>query len=182
VFRPNTLIQYHGGGYDGCVFEYNFAFIDADGEFHDIWHSGCMGIDSLEELQGKYEERPDWLEFTDVTSEEELNRYADRECTHSVMLLARWFEAEVPAVVFRPKCHDCGRRFNAVEARGVNEHGVGGIEIRYADLICPDCDSANSCSACGEYYGPGYVFVNTRNYTHACAYCAERDGGESNGD
>ena len=40
----NVLVQYQGGGYDGCFWEWNFFFIDKDEKFHDIFSSGREGI------------------------------------------------------------------------------------------------------------------------------------------
>ena len=47
--KKNVLVQYDGGGYDGCIWEWNYFYIDTDGGFHDIASSGTGGIDNLKE-------------------------------------------------------------------------------------------------------------------------------------
>ena len=41
------LVQYQGGGYDGCFWEWNFFYLDGD-KFHDIYSSGRAGITTKE--------------------------------------------------------------------------------------------------------------------------------------
>ena len=62
----NTLVQYKGGGYDGCFWEWNFCYFDKDGVWHDIFSSGRRGCDSLVKIQQHikrniHREFPSWL-------------------------------------------------------------------------------------------------------------------------
>jgi hypothetical protein len=41
--RPNTIVQYKGGGYDGCIWEFNYAYVDSQRRFHCIVASGSRG-------------------------------------------------------------------------------------------------------------------------------------------
>ena len=34
--KPNTIVQYKGGGYDGCFWEHNYDYFDGEGHFHCI--------------------------------------------------------------------------------------------------------------------------------------------------
>ena len=39
----DTIVQYKGGGYDGCFWEWNYAYYDRNGVFHSLYHSGRSG-------------------------------------------------------------------------------------------------------------------------------------------
>ena len=58
MFKRNSLIQYKGGGYDGCFWEWNYAWFDARGHFHDIYSSGYKGCDTLDEVEGSVCQSP----------------------------------------------------------------------------------------------------------------------------
>lgn len=47
----NLLVQYKGGSYDGCHWEWNYFLFDSVGVFYDIASSGCNGIDNEEEAR-----------------------------------------------------------------------------------------------------------------------------------
>ena len=49
--RPNTIVQYKGGGYDGCIWEWNYAYLDSQGEFHCIVATGYRGCRTFGELR-----------------------------------------------------------------------------------------------------------------------------------
>jgi hypothetical protein len=42
--KNNTIYQYKGGGYVGCLWEWNFCLIDNQGKLRDILSSGYKGI------------------------------------------------------------------------------------------------------------------------------------------
>ena len=47
------LVQYQGGGYDGCFWEWNYCIVDdtkTPTEFENIAASGRDGINNLEEF------------------------------------------------------------------------------------------------------------------------------------
>jgi hypothetical protein len=177
VFKPNTLIQYKGGGYDGCFWEYNYAFIDEDGNFHDVFSSGYRGCKTFEKLQHLYAGEPNEFQFTDMTSEQERDTFADQEAVPAVVGIAKWFEKNGIDFTFAPKCDCCGERFAATEGHGDKYKCVGGIEIVAQKVVCSTCHEAHSCSNCNEYYGPDHTFSSTKHYSHACEYCTEKDGG-----
>lgn len=49
----NLLIQYKGGGYDGCFWEWNFAYYDDNKQFHDIHSSGRYGISDPDAMEAR---------------------------------------------------------------------------------------------------------------------------------
>ena len=44
--KRNCLYQYQGGGYDGCIWEWNFFLMNNKGKFIDLFSSGFAGIDT----------------------------------------------------------------------------------------------------------------------------------------
>lgn len=48
--KPNTIVQYKGGGYDGCFWEQNYAYFDGEGNFHNIVATGRNGCETEEAM------------------------------------------------------------------------------------------------------------------------------------
>lgn len=139
-FKPNTLIAYHGGGYDGCIWEWNWAYIDDHGTFHSIYHSGLFGCETLEKLERQYQGNPKHFQFTDMGDEAARDRFADEESVTAVGLCSKWFaDNGHPDYVLRPKCDKCERRFPAVQGHGSAARCVGGVEMAYSRIVCDDC-------------------------------------------
>ena len=46
----NALTAYKGGGYDGCIWEWNYAYIDKQGRFRCLAATGVGGCRTREEL------------------------------------------------------------------------------------------------------------------------------------
>jgi len=55
-FPKNVLVCYQGGGYDGCYWEWNFFYFNADREFVDIHSSGRDGITDPDDAYQRYRE------------------------------------------------------------------------------------------------------------------------------
>jgi len=137
MFPNSCLIQYQGGGYDGCIYELNYAYIDADGEFHNIASTGYKGCDTLGKLQDTYSRRPDDFDIYPLPAEAE--RFSDQAPISHLLGIARWFWDNGPSIVFQAKCDECGERCNVLEEQGDSPHGIGGIMQEYQHILCPDC-------------------------------------------
>ena len=179
-------MEYQGGGYDGCFWEWNYAFIDSRGVFHDIFSSGRSGCKTLEALQGymadadKNPSRHGNSYGTyRVTSKIALRRFADSAPVDRLVGVARWFTKNQAAlrVAFEPKCSACGHRFNVLGGSPEGLCGEGGIVLSHRDIVCEDCHSQHSCPDCNEYYGPEYKGWQDAEHPHngrVCEYCAKR--------
>lgn len=157
--KPNTLVQYQGGGYDGCVWEWNFFFIDKDGVFHDVFSSGTAGITTREQAEellasGK-DKRGDFFvcDLTDAKAIMEFNK----ECNPvNVRDVLRWFSKEPDyGIDFFAVCSACdGHIFMNDEEPSLEDwHGCGGIMSTADKLICSECRINGHCGFCGDYYG-----------------------------
>jgi hypothetical protein len=168
--KQKTLIAYKGGGYDGCSWEWNYAYVDEHGEYHDIFSSGYRGCPTAAEFLDTDWSKGDVV-VTDTTSAEELQEFVDTECVRGVLTCATWFAENEPTVKFNAKCDCCEKRFDASKGIGEGYHGGGGISIVAGDIICEDCQSAYTCSGCNEFMGKDHKFGETDHLSHACEYC-----------
>lgn len=151
-FKPNTLVAYKGGGYDGCIYEWNYAYIDSQGEFHSFYASGSMGCETLEELNEAYvaaQERilagrrssANDIDLYDFDNLDECRRFVDREPVDNVLRIAALLHEGRHKVQLLCACDKCGKEMNLVTAKyaGANPHGVGGIEVRNRNIVCNKC-------------------------------------------
>lgn len=137
-FKPNTLIAYHGGGYDGCIFEWNYAFIDDEGTFHDVFSSGVMGQHSLPDLQSYLSGQPatDVYDFSKV---KDRLRFTTRESVVGVLRVIAYFRHMPNPPEFPAMCRRCEKPCSAYDAFASGPHNVGGINIGFYGFVCEDC-------------------------------------------
>jgi len=142
TFPPRTLVEYHGGGYDGCITEENFAFIDAEGEFHDLYSSGCRGCPTLFKLRQAYADRPWDFDLYDLNKPEECLR-AGRELPISCLLgVARLIREIDPFLTIEAACDGCVKLCDVCDMYGGNPHGIGGVRSEFLQILCPACTEA----------------------------------------
>jgi len=171
----NVLYAYHGGGSDGCIWEWNYSYFDENGEFWNIYSSGSMGCFTEKAMIERIKEGRD-IEEINLESELERNHFADNEAIKGVVRCAKFFAENNIDVKIRPKCNYCGERFAAIEANHLHApHNVGGIESSSSQIICQNCWDTHSCDGCDEFFGKRIVLVRTENYQHACTCCAQKD-------
>lgn len=194
--RTNILVQYKGGGYDGCIWEWNFFFIDKQGTFHNIAASGTGGIRDLKGAMNLLENNGNSFS-TQVfvyclDNEEDMKSFATESACPHVLGVIRWFnnhndpDAEPFAI-----CSECGCKIvDANEIQLIDIHGCGGIESTADNLLCSECYTARICDCCGEYVGTDdttylggeYSFDDDdmnkaarvmldAGYTDVCQYC-----------
>lgn len=158
----HTLVQYHGGGYDGCFWEWNFFYIDADGEFHCIEATGHAGCDTAEkadamlayEINASLEDYDGPPIYTyDVMVVEDIESFANESNAVHVLGVLSWFnQYNDPDIEFFAICTECNEN---IFEDGILEdyHGCGGLAITADALLCSDCHSTGQCYVCNEYVG-----------------------------
>lgn len=187
--NKNILVQYDGGGYDGCIWEWNFFYIDSQGKFEDIFSSGCGGIETKEKAMDLLENNSNKLSSRvyvyHLDKNEDLIEFAKETHSGLVAMIVRWFnDYNMPDIQPFAICEDCGCCIEDIDE----------INVEYETLRCYECYALGSCSYCGEYYGqkdedmiftaeqikqiwdlPKDVAQSTiENYAPLCIYCAEQ--------
>jgi hypothetical protein len=140
----NVLVQYQGGGYDGCIWEWNFFYIDVDGKFHDILSSGADGITIQKKADWLLAEEQDTTYIYDLANADQLGNFAMNTHGSLVKGIVKWFEENMPDAMIMPfgVCKVCESRLDAES-----------MQIEDADIICEDCYCSGSCCECGEFVG-----------------------------
>ena len=178
----NKLIVYQGGGYDGCICEWNACLFDSDGVVHDIYSSGYSGLfTDYNKRKRSYEARPDTApkpdldivrsEITDTVqrwldnSERDVEAFDISDDADCKAFAKAYNCAFVRAVVTRAEdvldretlywlCSDCGKKFYGDAGYHYDHwHGIGGIASQPEVCVCDDCHSNGTCDECHEYYG-----------------------------
>ena len=137
--RNNTLYQYKGGGYDGCVFEWNYAVVNDAGEFIDIFSSGHGGCDSIEKLeQYNAEAFGNGAYFYDLGNVDELKFFAESSnAGHVVGVARKLFEEldiEIPGT-----CYECEAEVPIHMMYASGSQGAGGVAVEYTTMVCQQC-------------------------------------------
>jgi hypothetical protein len=97
-----ALIVYQGGGYDGCIYEWNWGWIDENGEFTSWFHSGSLGCKDLNQLKSKiryatlrsdkffvYESNlQDWVDFVDKFNPGIVIKVAKKLVSEHIILIS----------------------------------------------------------------------------------------------
>jgi hypothetical protein len=154
----NKLMIYQGGGYDGCFWEWNAGYFDAEGEWYSLRHSGHAGIkdhdlDKALAMAKKLKagtEKGDLIPLTAVKKLREFNEnYAPHLVVHVVDALHGVF-TDCRAVV---TCDDCGEVISADELDSVHfvdYRSNGGCSYNPEKKLCGDCFDGKVCRDCCE--------------------------------
>lgn len=180
--KPNTLIVYKGGGYDGCFWENNIALIDADGEFVDIYSSGYYGCPTREKLAEKIHrievlgDTHQWYHTTDLNDPEACNEFADAESLNTVIGIAKVCKERGINAQFFPQCGCCEQRFDpTADDLEFDYTGNNGIGIEVTDVYCPECVRKLTCPCCHYVMEQGHQFHPENGY---CQDCIQEHGCE----
>jgi len=157
--KTNILVQYQGGGYDGCIWEWNYFFIDKQGMFHDIESSGRGAITTIEQAK-ELLDSDDTHYIYDITNDDSIADFS-KECNpvHIAGVL-KWFnDYNDPDIDFFAICSECGCEITDYDDLSLEKwHSCGGI-VSWADsLICHECRLIGTCDNCSEYVSDEHIF------------------------
>jgi hypothetical protein len=161
----NVLVQYQGGGYDGCIWEWNYFYLDGEGKFHDVWHTGCAGIDNQEGAQALLGGTGgngvvDTHFVYNVMDESTIEEFNKESNPQHVLGVLQWFNQHNFDVMFFARCTACGEKITEWEEASLqNWYGCGGIMVSPDALICNECHSAGLCDCCGDYAGEANIIA-----------------------
>ena len=175
--KKNLLVAYEGGGYDGCIWEWNYFLFDSNGKFHNIYSSGSMGIKTEDEAvsiidnlknprtyshgTGIYvynlENKDDIINFQETHNAGQVVKLVEM-----VNKIYRKNKQEEPVFFI---CDICGCEVGG--GNSCDPQGAGGIVIVNTTKVCEDCYSSHTCGKCGEF-DKDWEFDNEENLCECC--------------
>lgn len=151
----NKLVQYRGGGYDGCIWEWNYCCFDSDGKWQDIYHSGWAGWKTEESLINYMENNTlDEDYYVYDIDQAGIDLFAKESNPCNVLDVAKALNNL--EYIIKIKCLECGLHSDPDEMFLEDWRGCGGIMSTADSLICHDCHAMGSCAYCGEYLGSDF--------------------------
>jgi len=188
--KTNILVQYQGGGYSGCIWEWNYFFIDNQGVFHDINSTGSGAITTIEQARELLESDSTHYVY-DVTNDDSIAEFS-KECNvvHVAGVL-KWFnDYNDPEIEFFAICSECGCKITDYDDLSLEEwRGCGGIASTADSLLCYECVDNGTCDNCSDYAGETNIvaleqidnndysgavqYFLDENLTHVCTGCLE---------
>jgi hypothetical protein len=163
------LVQYQGGGYDGCFWEWNYFYFDSEGQFHNLISSGRKGIKNESEAMALMfgDDDNSWgsrgLYIYDLNLDNDIQEFFAENAEMSianVMDKVNKIDGDIIYLV----CSDCGDKiYNSKDLFPTGYKGNGGVGIIYSGYVCSDCYCGGSCGNCGEYYGVDLGNIDLEN-------------------
>ncbi len=164
IKTKNVLCFYNGGGYDGCMWEWNFFSFDRRGKFHNLYTSGRHGIQKRKQALAVMDvDSPEHDDFWDTVYVYDLKNpasVAEFQAEHaapSVVAIVAKLNAgdygEYSGELYY-ECDRCGCKVQHVESIAdslTDWHGCGGIASTADTKLCSECASVTRCQYCGEH-------------------------------
>lgn len=176
--KTNILVQYRGGEYNGCSWEWNYFYIDKQGEFHNIFSSGSAGIEDIIGAEGLIRHGKDMYIY-DMSKEKDILSFIKESNAVNITGVLQWFEDNPNIdVEFFVICSACGKKIMTYDDIVLeNWHGCGGIESTADTLLCQECYMVGHCNCCESYVGDTEIVkVNPDEhygFDYICAGCKE---------
>lgn len=177
----NILVQYKGGGYDGCFWEWNYFLFDAKGTFHDLASSGWRGIKDraaalkLLTIGERRHLSTDEPYIYSLTNKKHIDVFqAESAPQHVAGVVGKVNEIYGRPVLYWV-CQDCEHKQYDGEMFHDGYKGNGGIGVQLLGMLCSDCYCGGLCGYCGDYDNdPKTCCLDSRgNEFYACRWCAE---------
>jgi len=164
--KTNILVQYSGGGYDGCFWEWNYFYIDKQETFHNIESSGCEGIDNKQDAMELLEQDKSTTYVYDLDNKQDIETFSKESHAVHVSGVLQWFN-DNENIEFFAVCSACGC--------GIDD--CSELVIEDKDLFCCECFSLGSCPCCDCYVGDTEIVqVNPdehHDFSYICSDCKE---------
>lgn len=174
----SRLLLYKGGGYSGCIYEFNCCLWNGNGDWHNIFASGSMGLKTEEDTMVYLcRERPDChydqsktlyggemgdFEMFDITSKPDMDYFRDNYNPGIIFRVSEYMNDDAIENVLQVKCEQCGKEgeYCADEWTSGNPVGEGGMVASNHSILCTECDNLYRCGYCGEKYDKDTIFYN----------------------
>jgi hypothetical protein len=194
--KPKSIIYYQGGGYDGCIWEPNFAWYDGD-KIYNLLSTGSLGL--FRNLGGKPQDSdcypqalkdfqdPEWVKDNDVRAYT-LDRLADLRsevrsdmvlfCVKQLAELQESYTQDlgIDTDILGFRCDECQNWFSVHELETDQDsyYGCGGIAMACDRLVCSGCQGMQSCECCDSRFQPAtscYDEVHQHGNSMVCDTC-----------
>lgn len=153
----NCLVQYRGGGYKGCYWEWNFGVFDVNGAYHDIFSSGRSGCPTRRKIRRyirKQEEGTDFYCYP-LGSAEKLTDFASSSNPDYVKEVIKWFIVQEHIALnirwegFQAPCGSCGEVHHVLNLKPSNPQSQGGTVLKNTEFICHLCEAIAASTPAG---------------------------------
>jgi hypothetical protein len=185
----NLLIQYKGGGYDGCYWEWNFFLFDAKGKFHNLMSTGYRGIKTVQQAKAILDKKPKKIfpyTFTlrkefykfNLKNPKKIKEFQAETNPRLVDVIGEKINSIYKKPIMWFECDECGDKvllegfshsqYPRMFHNPHNYSGNGGIGVTQYGKICENCYLSHSCGYCGEF---NEVEENNVDEAGHCKYC-----------
>jgi len=140
--KTNILVQYQGGGYSGCYWEWNYFYIDKAGTFHDIHSSGKAGISTKLAAIAAIDQNANNIYIYDLSNKQDIETFSNESHPVHVSGVLQWFDDYNDAEVeFFAVCSACKKQISDCDD----------VRIEGNLLLCWECYSIGECPCCESY-------------------------------
>ncbi len=158
----NCLIQYHGGGYDGCFWEYNYAFFNNQSEFIDIYSSGRKALKNKDEIIDYINYDNSYTIYHFKNNEESLKKFSKQLVEQlpysniNPIFKTLYKKTDLAINQYCKICDSFDYPDNFISGYDLGYYqGNGGIGIEESiEPICSECYFNNKCNCCDSWFNP----------------------------
>ena len=155
----NLLVAYQGGGYDGCIWEWNFFYWDPGGKWHNLYSSGCGGVICEEKAIERYKDEDEDTDIYATDDEIDIKRFAVNFALPCVKAIVEKVSDILNCVEFYSTsvypfcvCSECEEHVYWSEDEYwytlLDFRGCGGIAVTAETGVCAECLENGICAEC----------------------------------
>lgn len=171
--KDNRFIVFKGGGYDGCIWEWNVIFYSTEGKPCDYllsgrgksWKDKCI-LSTFIATRAMIRENDG--EIFHGSDEKSWKRFVKDFHHGLVKKVADMLQLKI-------ECQSCGNEFHADEIFHDGYHGCGGIAIQMDGLKCAECIEIEHDEYCSKHIWPN---LTEKEKADACSAYIKDNGWE----
>jgi hypothetical protein len=148
----NLLVQYQGGNYSGCAWEWNFFVFDNNGVFYNVISTGRNGVKDEAEALAIVSSGDGSVYKYKLNTKKGLAELAKEINEGWLLELCKFFSETLPYYGVYMLCSECGCQISADDA---TENCI--LDDYGNDPLCPDCQYECTCAYCGERVDEDYL-------------------------
>jgi len=150
-YFKNLLVAYHGGGYDGCFWEWNYFSYDKYGKFHNILTTGRNGIKTESEAMNTVLNPVDGTHVYDLMDPAQVNDFQENHNDGQVVAIVEALNTDKYGEYDGDIYFECQKCHEKVDHGPFDPISIGGqLTVQTERRLCEDCYYTVQCSYCGE--------------------------------